>query len=294
MQILSEEKRKTEEGRDLKLEALLNRNKAGELACSPHYHSYIELLYCLSGGYEVRLDEKKYIFESGSLLIVNSNEIHEILTLENDSSHIVVKFEPEILYDSPIGSFDVKYVFPFVIKDASPQKLFAAEEISPMGIPELMKNIYEEYEKGGYCFELSVKSDIFRIFLQILRYWRRSGVKMPHTSLTYSEHIKSIKKVLDYIAIHMSEEISAEEMAKLAGLSYAYFSRIFRQIMGKSFNDYLNSVRINEAERLLVATDMSVTEIAGFSGFSSSSYFIKIFERYKKMTPTRYRTNFKK
>lgn len=293
MQALSEAKKKTEEGRDLKFEAMIQRSQSGEKVCVPHYHSYIELLYCLSGKYNLRLDEKKYNFECGDLVVISSNEIHELFCLEDESEHIVVKFEPEILYDSPVGSFDVKYVFPFTVKDASPQKVFLREEIEATDIPHMMKNILSEYQNNEYGFELSVKSDICRIFLRILRYWKSSGVNMPKTNPTYSEHIKSIKKVLDYLSLHISEDITAEEMARLAGLSYAYFSRIFGQIMGKSFNDYLNSVRINEAERLLVTTDLNVTEIAGFSGFSSSSYFIKIFERYKKMTPTQFRAKFK-
>lgn len=293
MQAVSEEKPKSAEGVTLKFQSLICKQNKGNIGCLPHYHSYIELLYCLSGGYEVWIDEKKYDFNRGDLLVINSNEIHEVFSVENNSEYIVVKFEPEILYDSPIGSFDVKYVFPFVIKDASPQKVFKNSEIEPMDIPKMMKNIYDEYKKGEYCFELSGKSDICRIFLQILRYWNRSGVKMPQTSLTYSEHIKSIKKVLDYIELHFLEEITAEAMAKLAALSYTYFSKIFKQIMGRSFNDYLNSRRITEAERLLIATDMNITEIAGRSGFSSSSYFIKIFEKYKKIPPTQFRANFK-
>ena len=62
--------------------------------------------------------------------------------------------------------------------------------------------------------------------------------------------------------------------------------------MNRSFNDYLNFVRITEAEKLLVSSDKTVTEIAYETGFSSSSYFIKIFERYKGMPPSAFRKKF--
>ena len=81
-------------------------------------------------------------------------------------------------------------------------------------------------------------------------------------------------------------------MARLCNMSYRYFSRIFKRVMNKSFNDYLNFVRITEAEKLLTATDMNITEIAYATGFSSSSYFIKIFSKYKNVSPSRFRKRF--
>lgn len=294
MQAISEDKPKTTEGVPLKFHALLLHTQKNHTDDIPHYHSYIELIYCLSGSYCVWLDDKYYAFSTGDLVIINSNEIHKFRSFEDSGSYIVVKFEPEILYDSPIGSFDAKYVFPFIIKDASPQKIFSCNEISSTDIPHLMHNIYSEYENHKYGFELAIKSDICQVFLQILRYWDSSGIQIPQTNTLYSEHIRNIKKVLDYISLHINEEISAEAMAKQAGLSYAYFSRVFKQLIGRSFNDYLNFIRITEAERLLIATDLSITDIAGHTGFSSSSYFIKVFEKYQKISPTQFRTNFKK
>lgn len=294
MQAVSETKATNAEGIPLKFQAMRFFHDKGMLCCVPHYHSYIELIYCLTGSYRVWLDDKNYTFSAGDLLIISSNEIHEIESLEDGGSYIVVKFEPEILYDSSVDSFDAKYVFPFTIKNASPQKIFTHNEIYSTSIPRLMYDIYDEYQKQEYGFELAIKSDICQVFVRVLRYWNSSGVQMPPSNAIYGEHIRNIKKVLDYIALHLDEEIKAESMAKQAGLSYAYFSRVFKKLMGRSFNDYINSVRITEAERLLIATDMSITEIACNSGFSTSSYFIKVFEKYKHISPTQFRNNFKK
>ena len=294
MQAVSEAKTTNAEGIPLKFQAMKFCHDKGSSGCNPHYHSYIELIYCLTGSYRVWLDDKNYTFFAGDLLIISSNEIHEIVSLEDGGSYIVVKFEPEMLYDSSVDSFDAKYVFPFTLKNASPQKIFTHNEIYSTSIPRLMHDIYDEYRHQEYGFELAIKSDICQVFLRILRHWNTSGVQMPQSGAVYSEHIRNIKRVLDYIALHLSEEITAETMAKQAGLSYAYFSRVFKKLMGRSFNDYLNSVRITEAERLLIATNMSITEIAGHSGFSTSSYFIKVFEKYKHTSPTQFRNNFKK
>jgi AraC-like DNA-binding protein len=59
--------------------------------------------------------------------------------------------------------------------------------------------------------------------------------------------------------------------------------------MGKTFTNYLNYIRITEAEKLLLTTDKSMTEIALEVGFSSSSYFIQQFRQYKDISPFQFR-----
>ena len=64
-------------------------------------------------------------------------------------------------------------------------------------------------------------------------------------------------------------------LAELCGFSYSYFSRSFQRLMHRSIPDYLNSLRVAEAEKLLISTSLTVTDIALATGFETSSYFIK-------------------
>jgi AraC-like DNA-binding protein len=82
-----------------------------------------------------------------------------------------------------------------------------------------------------------------------------------------------------------SEPLSAELCAREVGMSYSYFSRSFKRITSKSFKEYLNEVRINNAERLLLGGDMSVTEIALECGYTNPSYFISVYRAMKGTTP---------
>lgn len=263
------------------------------LCCSAHYHSYIELIYCISGNFSTWLNNKHYKISPGDLLIINSNEVHAIQSVcENGGEYIVLRFEPEILYESSQDIFEAKYMLPFIINNSSTQKIFSYAEIYSTDIPRLMHNALSEYQSSLYGYELALRSDICRIFVWILRYWNSNGIDFIEGTTMTSEHIKSIQSVLEYITDHYNEDISAESMARLANMSYSYFSRTFRQIMNKSFNDYLNYVRITEAEKLLISTDKNITEIAYDTGFSSSSYFIKVFDKYKGISPSSFRKKF--
>lgn len=81
-------------------------------------------------------------------------------------------------------------------------------------------------------------------------------------------------------------------MAALCHMSYSYFSRMFKKVVHRSFREYLNYIRISKSELLLATTDLSITDIAMQTGFSTSSYFIQQFKLYKKISPKQFRKKF--
>lgn len=89
-----------------------------------------------------------------------------------------------------------------------------------------------------------------------------------------------------------ADDLSAEEMAQIAGMSYSYFSRYFKSTVGLSYSEYLNAVRIKASEKLLIDSDLSVADIATAVGFSNTSYYIAQFKKQLHMTPKRYKNSF--
>jgi len=77
----------------------------------------------------------------------------------------------------------------------------------------------------------------------------------------------------------------------VAGMNPKYFCRVFRSLIHHSPVDYLNLYRIEQAAYLLDSTDLPVTEVGNRCGFWESSYFTKVFRKYKGTTPAAYRRN---
>ena len=73
-----------------------------------------------------------------------------------------------------------------------------------------------------------------------------------------------------------------------------YFCRLFKQYTGKTPIEYLNNYRIEQAAKLLIETNDSITDIAFDCGFENTSYFIRKFKAQKSATPKQYRTLHKK
>ena len=73
-----------------------------------HIHNYIENIYALSGKYRILLNNKDYHFGEGDMVLINSNEIHNIFSLTSGlNKYIVIKFEPEMLYTTAQSLFEM-------------------------------------------------------------------------------------------------------------------------------------------------------------------------------------------
>lgn len=103
---------------------------------------------------------------------------------------------------------------------------------------------------------------------------------------------KQIVRAVDYIICHLHSRISLEETAERLKISSAYLSRLFKKETGFAFGDYVNKLKIEEAASLLLYTEYSDTEISSLLGFSSQSYFIKIFKKYMGTTPKKYKKQY--
>lgn len=265
----------------------------GPILCSPaHMHDYIEILYCISGTHEILLNWKPFLFGPGDMVLINSREIHQIKAITPElSEYIVVRFEPEILYGTYPNTFEIKYLLPFILSENTPQKVFKITEISSTFLPEIFTELLNDYCQKPYCFEFALRTNICRVFLWILQYWNKMGILL-NTSVENTGLIEQFKIVLDYVNKNYDQDISVAQMAKMCNMSYSYFSRMFKLIMKQGFREYLNFVRIKKSELLLFKTDLSITEIAIRTGFSSSSYYIQQFKIVKKISPKQFRKKF--
>lgn len=249
-----------------------------------HYHDYIELLYPIDTNAYVWLNGEKHKFDSENLIIINSQEPHT-LTFEGASKYICIKFLPQILYADENSLFEFKYVLPFLLENSQYKKIFHKDELADIDVHSLIIEIMDEWNKKNPAYELIIRSNILRIFTGIFRYWHNGN------SFSGEANVEDIVKMaLRYVETNF-DTVTEHEVADYCNVSYNYFSYIFKKTMGKTFIDYITFLRIREAEKLLLSTDKSITEIAFACGFSTSSYFIHKFKSSKGITPKQFRKN---
>lgn len=111
--------------------------------------------------------------------------------------------------------------------------------------------------------------------------------KAEKTAANYTEQCK------DYIYKNYNRKIYLENIAAAIGISTGHLSRVFRQDMGMSIQEYIQKFRVERAANLLKYSEASLTEISDYVCFHSQSHFGSAFKRYMKMTPKQYRDTYK-
>jgi AraC-like DNA-binding protein len=110
----------------------------------------------------------------------------------------------------------------------------------------------------------------------------------PPSTVTLSQYHK-IQQAVRFINDNYRPDIRLDAAAREAGMSQSHFSRIFKKVMGLSYQEYLNSCRVTKAKNLLRTSPRSVTEIAISLGFSDPTGFGRIFKKVTGQTPSAYR-----
>lgn len=112
-----------------------------------------------------------------------------------------------------------------------------------------------------------------------------------HFSEKYTNrHLAIVEQIRNYIYEHRIENITLSDIAQAVYLSPSYVSAIFKKESGQTIHDYMLSLKMQEAKKLLSDTRMKIHEISEYLGYETPHYFSYSFKRYTGQTPYQYRT----
>ena len=149
-----------------------------------------------------------------------------------------------------------------------------------------MKESYDEYTEKEICYKLPIRANIYHMMTALLRYY--CGSKNELDRMIY-HNVLRLRPVIAYIDEHFREKIYIEDLSAMINVSPDYFTKMFKESIGKTPIDYINGMRVNSAMELLCTTEMSMAEIADAIGFCNPNYFHKIFKQYMLTSPLAYR-----
>ncbi|MDE6663538.1 MAG: AraC family transcriptional regulator [Lachnospiraceae bacterium] len=159
-------------------------------------------------------------------------------------------------------------------------------------ICSMLEEMLKEYEKNSPYSQLLLQGMVYKLFFYLYE---------NHIPSEYDEHIIKLKefderihKSLIYVEDNLMSGTSIEETAAYVSLSPSHFSRLFKQVTGSSYTDYLTDVRLQHAQILLGTGNLSISEIAARVGVANGNYLCTLFKKRYGVTPTGYRKEIRK
>ncbi len=278
------------DGYECSVHCLKLRVKKNSVGSDVHFHNYIEILYGVDCDMTVWINDKTVHFETGDVIIINPLETHFLKSHDKDSEYIVIKFSKSILEGQMPP--EAKYMLPILSSVHHHGNIIKKSEMTDGEIEKAAFGIYNEYVAERFGYEIAIRSGILNLYLSIVRIWNTNdaGEKLFDVE---SSVVSRMYQAAEYVSKHFSN-IAEEDVARKFLMSYSYFSRCFKKVHGISFSKYLNNIRIDNARKILLTTDNSVTDIAVEVGFSSASHFIYAFRNRTGISPLAYKKEFEK
>ncbi|MCJ7843234.1 AraC family transcriptional regulator [Lederbergia sp. NSJ-179] len=109
------------------------------------------------------------------------------------------------------------------------------------------------------------------------------------TSFERTDTDKKLATIMEWIRINAMGNISVHSIAEKFNYNKDYLTRIFKKKVGMNIQEYIHILKIAKAKDLLSRTDTSVKRIASIVGINDEKYFMRLFKRYVKLTPTEFR-----
>lgn len=259
--------------------AFSKRTEPSTMAAT-HYHDYYEVYYLLSGDRYYYIEDQTYPLKKGSLLFIGKNRIHKTIDAENPEHERIVLY------------FDDEWLAPFCRSDKADLLLaFDAK------MPVLMLNVQEQNEAEHLLFQMSrehVRASQLgsRLFLQslvvqLLLFAARKKTTVKDTPAQSMHH--KIAEVVEYCRSNFREPITLSMIADKFFISPSHFSRLFKQNTGFHLPEYIHTLRIREAQRLLRETKLKITDIAERVGYVNITHFNRKFKQATQMSPNKYK-----
>lgn len=248
-----------------------------------HYHDAYEIYYLLQGERNYFIKDRTYTVAKGNLVFININDLHRTLDSEKNKifyERILINFKKEFLYD--ILTPEIKKQISALLNLSSGIIAMDFEETSL--IEDLLFKMLKEEKNKSINSEIYIKT----LLLQLLILLNRCSSKYANT-YEMEQKNENIFKIVRYLNENYANKISLHILSELFFISESHLSRSFKKVTGFNIMTYINVLRVKEAQKMLLNSNLNITEIAYTIGYDSITHFERVFKSFTSVSPLKYR-----
>ncbi|AIQ51571.1 chemotaxis protein CheY [Paenibacillus sp. FSL R7-0331] len=246
-----------------------------------HFHETYEMYYLLAGERSYYINNLVYSLRKGDLIFINRNELHRTMAKGKvRHERILINFRPEFLQGMLGGK---GLTLPFF----SEQCLLLRPDGHEQGTIEnlLFAMLKEQQEPRGHQ-SLYLQTLLIQFLIEMNRIRESAQAAIAPAN---DEKQRKVYEIIEYLQASYTGAVTLEELSERFYLSVPYLCRLFKQTTGFTIIEYLNTIRVQEAQRRLRESSDSVTRIAEDTGFDSIAHFGRVFKAIAKRSPLQYR-----
>ncbi|MDQ1912553.1 AraC family transcriptional regulator [Paenibacillus sp. GD4] len=247
-----------------------------------HYHIEYEVFYLLRGERNYFIKDSVYHIRPGDMMLVDSYALHRTSEIsEPNHERIVFHFNPSFFNGYPQEDKELLLApfsggYPFVRLNMQEQ----------MQLEALLISLLNELNERPPGYPLHIRNMANEVLLFAARHILKRKAQ-PDVELTPVQ--RKVTDIVRHINLHFREPLHLDLLTKQFFISKGHLCRVFKEVTGFGFTEYVNITRIKEAERLLRETDWSVTQVSEHCGFENFSHFGKVFKKLSGLSPRAYR-----
>ncbi len=246
-----------------------------------HRHIDFEISLIVEGSGVYRFRDGECRFQAGDVFVMGSNQIHCVTDIDaNQSLHIFnIQFESRLFWASNKSLLNEKHLSIF----NNQCRRFGADSTMAQELGQRIAELRRESINRDAGHEIRIYANLISLIGSLVREW-----SYLDGDASSNRNFERIEEAMRYMDLHISNKLTLEEIAGVAGYSRNYFCALFTQLNGLSPWDYIMIKRINMSKGLLESTDDSITEIALQCGYQTVTIFNRHFKRLVGDTPTEY------
>ena len=243
-----------------------------------HKHYEIEIIYCLEGYLDLIIKEETVRVCAGEALVIGSLTSHAYKKSVDGTKAILIEMGPVFLQEKFQHVSDLPLSY----------KLYTAEEKheSILCCLKSFNPLFEDEDKLGYMLVIGKMYELFVLLVRDLT----EEIQNEHREDAI-DNLSKIDRALSLVHERYNDQISIDDASSACGYGKSNFCRVFKNVMGVSFHQYLNNYRIENAKYLLAETSLSIERVALMVGFQDAKVFCRVFKQTTDKTPGQYRKN---
>ncbi|KGE19292.1 AraC family transcriptional regulator [Paenibacillus wynnii] len=261
---------------------------AGAPVLDTHWHEEAEFFMLLEGEILFQVDTEYFPVQAGEAIFIESGDIHAAyIQSESPCKFCAIVFHPDLLASAQYDAIQQNTILPLQEKRQSFPRHIKPDIPWQQELLRHLERMMMAYDTKMPGYEAFMKGSLLIMLSQIAVEGR--SVNHSQSDDADTTKINRLKKIILYIQENYREPIRTHDLSELIPMSEGQFCRFFKAMTRKTPVDYINSYRIRQAADLLQQSERKISDIALEVGFDNVSYFIKVFRKAMKCSPSEFR-----